>query len=211
GGRRCAGGVAAVGALWPRGAAVQAQNGDPGRNGDWTLNGDRALDDVSGLDGVPGSDGVPGLDGVPELDGVRRGWLASFESNALTAVLLVEALREKIGRDGGRVVLLSRWRRCAAAAAARMGRPRPRCTPSPTTWRASLARTVVRPTWWPPVSSRIPSSGRAGSATSPGGSARRRPWWAGRGRQRRWRRLSAGCSGRMAAGGPGRCCRPTAA
>src|SRR5262249_58032136 len=65
----------------------QAQNGDPGRNGDWTLNGDRALDDVSGLDGVPGSDGVPGLDGVPELDGVRRGWLASFESNALTAVL----------------------------------------------------------------------------------------------------------------------------
>lgn len=41
------------------------------------------------------------------LDGVRQDWLASFESNVLTAVLLVEALREAIERDGGRVVLLS--------------------------------------------------------------------------------------------------------
>jgi 3-oxoacyl-[acyl-carrier protein] reductase len=41
------------------------------------------------------------------LDGVRQDWLASFESNVLTAVLLVEALREVIERSGGRVVLLS--------------------------------------------------------------------------------------------------------
>ena len=41
------------------------------------------------------------------LDGVRQDWLASFESNVLTAVLLLEALREALERDGGRVVLLS--------------------------------------------------------------------------------------------------------
>jgi 3-oxoacyl-[acyl-carrier protein] reductase len=45
--------------------------------------------------------------GTAGLDGVRQDWLASFESNVLTAVLLVEALREAIERDGGRVVLLS--------------------------------------------------------------------------------------------------------
>jgi 3-oxoacyl-[acyl-carrier protein] reductase len=86
--------VAAAGGL-SRGATVQAQNGDRGLTGDWALNGGRALDDV------------PGPDGVPELDGVRQNWLASFESNVLTAVLLVEALRETIERNGGRVVLLS--------------------------------------------------------------------------------------------------------
>jgi NAD(P)-dependent dehydrogenase (short-subunit alcohol dehydrogenase family) len=52
-------------------------------------------------------DDVPGLERVPELDRVRRDWLASFESNVLTAVLLVDALREAIERGGGRVVLLS--------------------------------------------------------------------------------------------------------
>jgi len=41
------------------------------------------------------------------LDGVRQDWLASFGSNVLTAVLLVEAVREEIERSGGRVVLLS--------------------------------------------------------------------------------------------------------
>ena len=38
---------------------------------------------------------------------VRREWQASFESNVLTAVLLVEAMREAIQGDGGRVVLVS--------------------------------------------------------------------------------------------------------
>ena len=94
-GRRCAGVVAAAGGLSPRGANIRAQDGDPGLNGDRTLNGDRAPDDV------------PGLERVPELDRVRQDWLASFESNVLTAVLLVEALREAIERGGGRVVLLS--------------------------------------------------------------------------------------------------------
>jgi 3-oxoacyl-[acyl-carrier protein] reductase len=49
----------------------------------------------------------PGGDGATGLDGVRQDWLASFESNVLTAVLLVEALHEALERDGGRVVLLS--------------------------------------------------------------------------------------------------------
>lgn len=41
------------------------------------------------------------------LPAVRRDWQASFESNVLTAVLLVEALRELAERDGGRIVVLS--------------------------------------------------------------------------------------------------------
>jgi 3-oxoacyl-[acyl-carrier protein] reductase len=41
------------------------------------------------------------------LEKVRREWQASFESNVLTSVLLVEAMREAIQRDGGRVVLIS--------------------------------------------------------------------------------------------------------
>jgi len=49
----------------------------------------------------------PGGDGAAGLGGVRQDWLASFESNVLTAVLLVEALYEALDRDGGRVVLLS--------------------------------------------------------------------------------------------------------
>jgi 3-oxoacyl-[acyl-carrier protein] reductase len=50
---------------------------------------------------------VPSEDGAAGLEGVRLDWQASFESNVLTAVLLVEALREALERDGGRVVLLS--------------------------------------------------------------------------------------------------------
>jgi 3-oxoacyl-[acyl-carrier protein] reductase len=50
---------------------------------------------------------VPGGDSAAGLDGVRQDWLASFESNVLTAVLLVEALQEALDRAGGRVVLLS--------------------------------------------------------------------------------------------------------
>lgn len=41
------------------------------------------------------------------LAGVRDEWQASFRSNVLTAVLLVEALRGALQADGGRVVLLS--------------------------------------------------------------------------------------------------------
>lgn len=48
----------------------------------------------------------PSGDG-PGLAHVRAGWQASFESNVLTAVLLVEALRPALERAGGRVVLLS--------------------------------------------------------------------------------------------------------
>ena len=49
---------------------------------------------------------TPGGEG-PELRAVRDGWQAAFESNVLTAVLLVEALRDHLVEAGGRVVLLS--------------------------------------------------------------------------------------------------------
>ena len=49
----------------------------------------------------------PSTDGEQRLDDVRRDWQAAFESNVLSAVLLVEALREDLEQGGGRVVLLS--------------------------------------------------------------------------------------------------------
>jgi 3-oxoacyl-[acyl-carrier protein] reductase len=48
----------------------------------------------------------PGSD-ANGLTGVRQNWQASFESNVLTAVLLVEALRSDLEGVGGRIVLLS--------------------------------------------------------------------------------------------------------
>jgi 3-oxoacyl-[acyl-carrier protein] reductase len=42
-----------------------------------------------------------------DLGAVRRAWQVAFESNVLTAVLLVEALRGEIERAGGRIVLIS--------------------------------------------------------------------------------------------------------
>lgn len=49
----------------------------------------------------------PGGSPADGLDAVRQDWQASSESNVLTAVLLVEALREMLERHAGRVVLLS--------------------------------------------------------------------------------------------------------
>ena len=51
---------------------------------------------------VAAAGGVGGGDGT-----VRADWQASFESNVLSAVLLVEALRPSLLRNAGRVVLLS--------------------------------------------------------------------------------------------------------
>lgn len=45
--------------------------------------------------------------GDDPLAGVRDEWQASFDSNVLSAVLLVEGLRETIEQNAGRVVLLS--------------------------------------------------------------------------------------------------------
>lgn len=44
---------------------------------------------------------------VAAAGGLAGGWQETFESNVLTAVHLVEALRPKLERSGGRVVLLS--------------------------------------------------------------------------------------------------------
>ena len=54
-----------------------------------------------------GSAAADGSSPAGALSAVRRDWQASFESNVLTAVLLVEALRKPIEHDGGRVVLIS--------------------------------------------------------------------------------------------------------
>jgi 3-oxoacyl-[acyl-carrier protein] reductase len=48
-----------------------------------------------------------GAAGAEGLSAVRQAWQESFESNVLTAVLLIEALRGAIERDGARVVLIS--------------------------------------------------------------------------------------------------------
>lgn len=55
--------------------------------------------------GAAGS-GAAGL-GVAGLDAVRGGWQVCFESNVLTAVLLVEALWPALVESHGRVVVLS--------------------------------------------------------------------------------------------------------
>src|SRR5215472_4947643 len=62
---------------------------------------------VAAAGGISG--GVPADGGSAEaaLGAIRRDWQACFESNVLTAVLLVQALRKPIEHDGGRVVLIS--------------------------------------------------------------------------------------------------------
>lgn len=52
-----------------------------------------------------GGNAPPAADG--SLEAVRDHWRAGFDLNVMTAVLLVEALRPALERDGGRVVLLS--------------------------------------------------------------------------------------------------------
>jgi 3-oxoacyl-[acyl-carrier protein] reductase len=50
---------------------------------------------------------APAAAGADGLTAVRLNWQASFESNVLTAVLLVEALRPALEEGSGRVVLIS--------------------------------------------------------------------------------------------------------
>jgi 3-oxoacyl-[acyl-carrier protein] reductase len=50
---------------------------------------------------------TPDQPAASPLQQARREWQASFESNVLTAVLLVEALRAALERAGGRIVLVS--------------------------------------------------------------------------------------------------------
>lgn len=63
--------------------------------------------DGPGCAGVVAAAGGVSPGGSAGLDGISKDWQASFESNVLTAVLLVEALRSALERAGGRVVLLS--------------------------------------------------------------------------------------------------------
>jgi 3-oxoacyl-[acyl-carrier protein] reductase len=55
---------------------------------------------------VPGDD-APATDASAELEEIARAWRSNFESNVLTAVLLVEALAGLLRHPGRRVVLLS--------------------------------------------------------------------------------------------------------
>jgi 3-oxoacyl-[acyl-carrier protein] reductase len=50
---------------------------------------------------------LPDVDDQDRLTAIRRDWQNSFESNVLTSVLLVEALREQLEKTAGRVVLIS--------------------------------------------------------------------------------------------------------
>ena len=50
---------------------------------------------------------TPDQPAASPLEQARRNWQASFESNVLTAVLLVEALCADLQRGGGRIVLVS--------------------------------------------------------------------------------------------------------
>ena len=50
---------------------------------------------------------TPDQPAASPLEQARRTWQASFESNVLTAVLLVEALWADLQRQGGRIVLVS--------------------------------------------------------------------------------------------------------
>lgn len=62
-----------------------------------------------GCDGIVAAAGglSPTPDGVGALEAARAAWQAGFESNVLTAVLAVEALRPSLEQHAGRVVLLS--------------------------------------------------------------------------------------------------------
>jgi 3-oxoacyl-[acyl-carrier protein] reductase len=60
-----------------------------------------------GCAGVVAAAGGVSPGGDASLAGIRAGWEAGFESNVLTAVLAVEALRPSIEENRGRVVLLS--------------------------------------------------------------------------------------------------------
>jgi 3-oxoacyl-[acyl-carrier protein] reductase len=57
--------------------------------------------------GVVAAAGGVGPGSGSGLDGVRASWQASYESNVLTAVLLVEAVKSQLLAGAGRVVLLS--------------------------------------------------------------------------------------------------------
>jgi 3-oxoacyl-[acyl-carrier protein] reductase len=66
---------------------------------------------------VAAAGGIPGGRTAGGLTGIRQDWQALFESNVLSAVLLVEALREaigKAGRPGGAGLLGGRADRLAA-------------------------------------------------------------------------------------------------
>jgi 3-oxoacyl-[acyl-carrier protein] reductase len=60
----------------------------------------------SGLVAAAGGN-PPTANGGDTLENINQGWQASFESNVLTSVLLVEALRESLEASAGRVVLIS--------------------------------------------------------------------------------------------------------
>ena len=132
---------------------------------------------------------TPDQPAASPLEQVRRGWQASFESNVLTAVLLVEALRADLERHGGRIVLVS----SVAALRGSGGGPYGAMKAALHAWAYDLARELgpqpaAQPTWSRPASCRIPGSGPGGSPPSRGASGARRRWSAGKGRPPRWPR-----------------------
>jgi 3-oxoacyl-[acyl-carrier protein] reductase len=64
------------------------------------------VEGCSGLVAAAGGNS-PRSDGGDTLEHITQDWKASFESNVLTSVLLVEALRHRLEASSGRVVLIS--------------------------------------------------------------------------------------------------------
>jgi 3-oxoacyl-[acyl-carrier protein] reductase len=62
---------------------------------------------VAAAGGISSGSAPDGSSPAGALAATRQDWQACFESNVLTAVLLVEALHKQIEHDGGRVVLIS--------------------------------------------------------------------------------------------------------
>ncbi len=90
------------GAVDPVAADVSSETGASAVAAQVLLNGRTCAGLVNAAGGLAAGD-----EETVGLERVRQDWQASFESNVLTAALLVEALREAIERDGGRVVLVS--------------------------------------------------------------------------------------------------------
>jgi 3-oxoacyl-[acyl-carrier protein] reductase len=96
----------------------------------------RAMPDAT-VDVLVNNAGGPAATTGDGLAAVARGWEADFRANALSAVLLTTALTELLTSPGGRVINLTRSRRCGRAAA-------PTAPPRPPSWPG---RTRSPPSW----------------------------------------------------------------
>ena len=108
---------------------------------------------VAGLALVAG--GVAAASGDAGLAGVADTWDASWRANVLTAVLTLEALRERLA-DGAAVVALGSI--AGSREAVRTARPRRRSPRGSAIWRGASGHATSPRTSWLPATPRTPSS-----------------------------------------------------